>query len=281
MYKSLFPEFLSINATLPEAIALAQRHGFVGVDTSAGHLLTPELDTATVQAQLRDSGVRPGYFSLAPGRIPTGEAEWQAALANLPEVARRASVLGYRRAALVLLPFHETLPYDAAFAEIVGMVNKMMAILDDFGIALGLEYVSPLTRRAPYTHHFIHDLKGLKTLWDAVDSPNVGLLLDTFHWHCAGETVADLEALGPERVVVVHLNDAPPLPLEEQTVFERALPGATGVINTTGFLRALRTIGYEGPLTCEPMASAIAALPEQGEDAVLAQTSAALEAVLR
>lgn len=281
MYKSLMPEFLSINASLSRAIELAAHHGFAGVDTSSGHLLAPELELEAVQKQLAETGVRPGYVGLSPGRIPAPDADWQAALASLPEVARRAAVLGYRRAALVVLPFHETLEFEAAFAEMVRTINTVMAILDDFGIALGLEYISPLTRRAPYANHFIHELRGMQALWAAVDSPNVGLLLDTFHWHCAGETVVDLEALRPEQVVVVHLNDAPLRPRDEQTVGDRALPGTTGVIETTGFLDALRTIGYEGPITCEPMASAIASLPNPSEDAVLAQTSTALDAALR
>ena len=280
MYKSLMPEFLSVSASLPRAIALAAQHGFVGVDTSSVHLLAPELDLASVQSQLVESNVRPGYVGLAPGRIPPPDTDWQVALTSLPEVARRAALLGYTRAALVVLPFHDTLEFEAAFAEMVRTINTVMAVLDDFGIALGLEYISPRTRRAPYAHHFIHELRGMQALWAAVDSPHVGLLLDTFHWHCAGETVADLEALRPEQVVVVHLNDAPPLPRNEQTVGDRALPGTTGVVDTTGFLGALRTIGYEGPITCEPMASAIASLSDQSEDAILAQTAAAMIAAL-
>ena len=234
MYKSLMPEFLSINASLPRAIELAAHYGFAGVDTSSGHLLAPELELEAVRKQLAETGIRPGYVGLSPGRIPVPDADWQAALVSLPEVARRAMQLGYRRAALV--------------------------VLDDFGIALGLEYISPLTRRAPYANHFIQELRGMQALWN---------------------TVADLEALRPEQVVVVHVNDAPPLPRDEQTVGDRALPGTTGVIDTTGFLGALCTIGYQGPVTCEPMASAIASLPDQSEDAVLTQTSAALDAALR
>ena len=117
-------------------------------------------------------------------------------------------------------------------------------------------------------------------LCDALDSPNVGLLLDSFHWHCAGETVADLEGLTDKQVVAVHVNDAPPVPRGAQVVGERALPGATGVIDIAGFIGALERIGYDGPVTCEPMAGAIAALSAGDDDAVLARVAASLAAIL-
>jgi sugar phosphate isomerase/epimerase len=281
MYKSLMTELVSVTADISRSIDLAARYGFAGVDTGSGVLAAPDLDIDAVRDRMRETGVRPGYFGLAPGRVPVPQADWAAALAQAPLVARRAQALGFRRAALVLLPFHETLPFDDAFAEHVARLNALTAILDDHGIALGLEYVSPLSRRAPYQHHFVHDLKGLLQLCDALDSPTVGILLDTFHWHCAGESVADLEALPASKVVVVHVNDAPPVPLEEQVILRRALPGDTGVIDIAGFVGALETIGYDGPVTCEPMADAIRALsPDAEEDVIFTRVSESLDRFL-
>jgi len=279
MYKSLFPEFLSIKADWDRAISLAARHGFAGVDTSSAQIAAPDLDVARVRDLMAEAGVRPGYFGLAPGRLPVPDTDFRAALASLPLVAARAEQLGFTRAALVVLPFHETLAFDAAFAEMTARLNEINAILDAHNIALGLEYVSPLTRRAAYPHTFVHDLRGMLALCEAVQSPRVGLMLDTFHWHCAGETVADLEALSPEKIVVVHVNDAPPVPTEAQTVGERALPGATGVIDIAGFLGALRTIGYDGPITCEPMAAAITRLGAPDDEAIVEQTAQAMNRV--
>lgn len=280
MYKSLMTDLLSIKADLPHAIALSVRHGFPGVDTVSNVLSAPALDVQAVCALLQQTGIRPGYVGLSPGRVPVPESDWQAALAELPLVARRAQQLGFRRAILVVLPFHETLSFDDAFAEHVRRLNEMTTILDGHGIALGLEYVSPLSRRSPYPHTFIYDMKGMLRLCDALESPNVGLLLDSFHWYCAGETVADLEGLTNKQVVAVHVNDAPPVSREAQTVGERALPGATGVIDIAGFIGALKAIDYDGPVTCEPMAGAVAALSAEGEDAVLERVTASLDAII-
>jgi len=37
----------------------------------------------------------------------------------------------------------------------------------------------------------------------------------------------------------------------------RCLPGETGVINLVGFLKALRDIGYNGPVTPEPFSEKV------------------------
>ncbi len=273
-------DLLGIKADLFQAIDLAAQYGFGAVDTRGALLAAPNLNAAQVRDQMARAGVRPGYVSLSPGRVPVPEPDWQAALAELPRVAQAAQSIGFRRTALVVLPFHETLPFDQAFAQHVRRLNEMMAVLDEYGIALALEYVSPISRRAPYPHAFVHDMKAMLHLCSALNSPNVGLLLDSFHWHCAGESLSEITRLDASQVVVVHINDAPNVPLDDQVVGERALPGATGVIDTAGFIGALQTIGYDGPVTCEPMASALAVLPQQADEAILAQVSAAMDAVL-
>jgi sugar phosphate isomerase/epimerase len=63
-------------------------------------------------------------------------------------------------------------------------------------------------------------------------------------------------------VVYVHVNDAPAgLDRDEQIDNVRCLPGETGVIDIVGFLQALQTIGYEGPVTPEPFKKALSSLP--------------------
>ncbi|MBC8101052.1 MAG: hypothetical protein H7Z41_00510 [Cytophagales bacterium] len=52
------------------------------------------------------------------------------------------------------------------------------------------------------------------------------------------------------------------------------------MIDLAGFLASLKAIGYDGPVTCEPMADAIRALsPTRDEDRVLSRVSASLDAV--
>ena len=93
----------------------------------------------------------------------------------------------------------------------------------------------------------------MKELIGEVGKPNVGFLLDSWHWYTAQETVADILPLKGSDVILCHLNDAPSgVPVEEQMDNHRELPCATGVIDLKGFLGAIVEIGYDGPVVCEP-----------------------------
>jgi len=152
-------------------------------------------------------------------------------------------------------------------------------ILADHGVRFGMEFIGTRTLREEKKHPFVHTMGRMLELGRAV-GPNVGLLLDCWHWYTSGGTVEEVRSLSSEQVVYVHVNDAPAgIPRDEQQDMVRDLPGATGVIDITGFLTALKGIGYDGPLTVEPFKKELNDLPS--DDDRLARVSAALDKVLR
>ncbi len=277
MYLSFAPGLLGIKTDFAGALDMAARHGFTGVDGAASQLaaLSPD-EVAQLQQKFATLKLRPGYFGLDPVVISAPAEAWQKGVEGLKVAAPIAKTLGYTRAIAVVLPFSETLDFEANFDFHLGRLREILPILASNSIALGLEYVAPLTRRAPYEHHFIHDLSGALELIAAAKAPNLGLLLDSFHWFCAGETPAQIAALSASQIVAVHLNDAiKNRPRDEQVAFERELPGESGEIDLAAFVEALKSAGYDGPLTCEPMNQA---LNDLDDEEAAAQTSAALRA---
>ena len=254
MYKSLNAPMVGIHADVSETIELAAQNGFGGVDLALrGHAERFEAGADRLRQAMAAVGVRAGCCSLLPGTVSVAQEEWDAGVAELPRLAALAARLGFTRAGVVVLPFHETLAFDEAFDLHVTRLRQAAPVLADHGLSLGCEYVSQLTRRAPYEHHFVHDMKGMLELCRATGCDNVALLFDTFHWHCAGETLDDVEALKAEQIVCVHVADAPAgRTLDEHVAFERAMPGQTGVIDLKGLSHVLEAIDYNGPLTCEP-----------------------------
>ena len=115
--------------------------------------------------------------------------------------------------------------------------------------------------REGHRYVFVHTLEEMLEL-GALIGANVGLLLDSWHWYTSLGTVEEVLALEPRQVVYVHINDAPAgVPVERQQDLLRCLPGATGVEDLPGFLGALRTIGYDGPVVPEPFVPALAEMP--------------------
>ncbi len=265
MYISLAPGLLGIKTDFSGALDMAARHGFSGVDSSASQLAKLSLgDIAELQEKFAALRLRAGYFGLDPVVISAPEADWQTGVERLEIAAPIAKMLGYTRSIAVVLPFSETLSCEANFAFHLGRFAQILPILAENGISLGLEYVSPLTRRAAYEHHFVHDLRGTLELIAAAKAPNPGLLLDSFHWFCAGESATDIAALSAAQIVAVHLNDAiKNRPRDAQIAFERELPGASGEIDLRAFIEAIESTGYDGPLTCEPMNQALGDLEDE------------------
>ncbi|NQT51672.1 sugar phosphate isomerase/epimerase, partial [bacterium] len=122
------------------------------------------------------------------------------------------------------------------------------------------------------------NMPGMLALADAIGTGNVGLLLDCWHWYTSEGTTADILALRPEQVVYVHVSDAPAgVPLDEHIDNQRAMPGATGVIDIAAFLGSLAKIGFDGPVTAEPFSQELNAMEN---DAAAAAVSASLDAIL-
>ena len=110
----------------------------------------------------------------------------------------------------------------------------------------------------------------------ATGQSNVGLLLDSWHWYTAGESVDDILKLSNDEVVECDLNDAPKgRTREEQIDNQRELPMATGVIDMKGFMNALVKIGYDGPVRAEPFNQPLNAMDN---DEACAATAKAMKA---
>lgn len=172
---------------------------------------------------------------------------------NLPKVAHALQRSGVRRMSTWIMPTHEELTYIENFKQHASRLKEITEIIKDFDIKLGLEYVGPKTLTSLHKYPFLSSMKEAFELIDEINVPNLGIQLDSFHWYCAEETIADLESLTNEQIVTCDLNDATAgRSVAEQIDGERELPGESGVIDLKAFIGALIKIGYDGPVRAEP-----------------------------
>lgn len=271
MYRSLSPGAIGVSVEgLQAGLELASRHGFAGYHFGIGEAAA--LGVAQTRELADRSKVRLAAWGF-PLNFRQDQATHDRDLAALPGLARVARELGVCRTATWIMPGSNELTYEENFRFHVERLKPAAAVLADHGIRLGLEYVGPLTSRAGSKHPFAHTMDQMLSLCAAV-GPNVGLLLDSWHWYTAHESVAELRRLAAAQVVDVHLNDAPAgIAADEQVDNVRALPCETGVIDIQGFLGTLAEIGYDGPVMVEPFSERLRRMPP--EEAVAA-TAAAL-----
>jgi sugar phosphate isomerase/epimerase len=256
---------IGIKATQSQAIQYAARYGFDAVEPQAAYLAT--LNTSEISVLLAGLKAQNLVWGCANLTVDfrKDEATFKKDLAELPAQAIALKRAGVSRVGTYIGPANDTLPYLANLKQHASRLSECAGILGNEGLRLGLEYVAPKTLWSSRKYPFVHCMAEMKDLISAINKPNVGFVLDSWHWYTAGESAADLRTLTNRDIVSVDLNDAPVnVPVDLQVDSKRELPASTGVIDLTSFLNTLNDLGYDGPVRCEPFNSTLRAMtPEQ------------------
>ncbi len=85
---------------------------------------------------------------------------------------------------------------------------------------------------------------------EKVARPNVGLVLDTFHFFAGGSALASIREVDPRWIFMVHINDAERAPRRSMHDALRLYPGK-GIIPLEAILRGLIAAGYAGKFSVE------------------------------
>ena len=240
-----------------ELLDLAASLGYEGVDDGFGYALENGPD-----AYLGLTAKFDVYTSIWGHGVEwrTDEDTFRAGMATLPERAKIAAEIGCFRTCDWIMPAVEGDAMEA-ITTWKRRWKELAAVLGEYNHRLGLEFVGPRHIRVG-KNSTIWRMDQLLDIEAELGEPNLGLLLDSFHWFNAEHNVADLEALTNEKIVHVHLNDAPKRSLDDQQDFERMAPGE-GIIDLVGFLGALQKIGYDGYMGVEIFSEELKAMSNE------------------
>jgi sugar phosphate isomerase/epimerase len=249
-------------SNLQEAIAAARTGGFQGVEFGPNEIadLIDQRGVEAVKQIFASAGVRPAGWGL-PVEWRTTEETWRQGLEKLPRQAQAAAAIGGTRCYTWVVPCSNERELEENRRFHIERFRPIAQVLEENGCSLGLEFIGPKTLRESQKYPFIYKMEDMLAMGREI-GPNVGVLLDCWHWYTSHGTLEAIRALRPEQVVYVHVNDAPAgIPVDAQIDNVRALPGETGVIDIAGFLQALQAIGYDGPITPEPFKDELKDLP--------------------
>ncbi len=257
MFSSLNASVIGARLSWPDYAKLAATAGFPGVDVPLdGGMKYGVEPTLTL---LRELKLKPASFGF-PVEFRKDEAAFQQSMNGLEPAAKFAAAVGCPRMHTWIMPSSET-PKAELRATYRARFRAAADVLARHNVRLGLEFIGPLAPRKKFPHEFIWKMGEMVDF--AKDcGENVGLLLDAWHWHHAGATVADIHAAGKKRIVHVHINDAAKLPPEQVNDGERLLPGK-GVIDLKSFVKALRDVGYPDALSVEVLGQELRKLPAE------------------
>jgi sugar phosphate isomerase/epimerase len=249
----LSPGAIGVTGNQMQTIDLAARHGFESIEPQGEYLASLSAEKlAEVLAAMKADGLVFGAAGLSV-EFRQSEDKFAEGVKNLPALAAGLNRAGVKRVGTWLMPGHSSLSYVENFRQLARRLRSVAQVLQDHDIRLGMEYVGTKTIWTRQRYPFIHTLKEMRDLMAEIGTGNTGVVLDSWHWWQAEDTVAELLALNNEQVISVDLNDAPGGVAKDQQIDgRRELPCATGVIDVGAFLRALNQIGYDGPVRAEP-----------------------------
>ncbi len=228
-------------------IELAAKYGFQSVDLDVKSFVEA-YGLSEAKDILQSNDIQLGAIGL-PVEWRKSSEEFSQDLVCLASVAKAAADLGCTRCCTYILPSTDL--KSAPFMSLAIKRLKICAeVLGSYGIRLGLEYVGPHHLRDTWENPFIWTQDETLQLIEAIGLPNVGLLLDSYHWYTTGLTGEDLSNLNEQQIVHVHINDARDLPVEELKDNDRLYTGE-GVIDLSLFLKSIMSTGYSGPIAQE------------------------------
>jgi sugar phosphate isomerase/epimerase len=282
--------FVSLNGSLTRGVSgadkirLAAKVGYGGVDWDLGPAKTAGLDAT--KALFSELGIKPTIVNLPMARpypFAGDDAGFKEALKPLDDDAAFVAGVGCPKM-MVVLSATSSQPKDEQRKLVVDRISAVAEVLQKHNLRLGMEFLGPLYMHqpgpgrdgAPPRVPFIWTLP--ETVALAKDSgPNMGAILDVWHWHHSGGTVQDILDAGDSRIVHVHLSDAKATPPEDVRDNQRVMPGE-GIIDLVAFLQALKKIGYAGGISPEPLGRVPPEMsPEEGARLGLETTMAVMK----
>ena len=244
------PGSIGIDADQGRSIELASKYGFESVEPFGPQLLKKGSSRYVDALNAADLQWAAARLTVS---LRADDATFSSGLEQLPAVAKALQGAGVTRVGTAISSYSEDLNYLDNFRRHTNRLREVGSVLEDQGLRLGLEYLGTKRLWTARRHAFVHSMAECLQLISEVGKSNIGLVIDSWHWWTARETVDDITKLSNSQVVSADLNDAPAgIEREEQYDNQRELPATTGMIDAKGFLGALLQIGYDGPIRAEP-----------------------------
>lgn len=224
--------FLSMNGVMtgnkvawPESARLAARVGYGGIDLNLAPAMKEGLDAT--RSLLTELKLRTAYCGL-PVSVTGAEDVFTKGMTTLEDAAKFASAVGCGRMMMVL-PASSAMPSDEFRKLLKARLTAVAEVLARQNVRLGLEFMGPMVYRKRAQYEFLWRMNDVVAFAKEI-GPNIGLTLDSWHWHHAGATVEDIISAGKSRIVTVHLSDAAKMAPEDVKESPRLLPGE-GIVN--------------------------------------------------
>ncbi len=235
----------TMKASLAEDIRAATEARFDYLEIWAAKLreFLQSHTVAELKTLFDQSGILP-YSINSIERATFRKASETAALrSECEELCRIAAELSCPYIVVVPGPLPSNATEDDVIRESTRALAELADIAEGYEVALAFEFLGQ-------TSCSVQTLELADEIVKRVHRPNVGLVLDSFHFYAGRSRIASIDALDPARLFIFHINDAEDLPREMLEDRHRLLPGL-GILPLEEIAAALKRIGYTGAASVE------------------------------
>ncbi|HEY2455272.1 MAG TPA: TIM barrel protein [Scandinavium sp.] len=232
---------VSISGTLPEKLSAIADAGYQGVEIFENDLLYYTGSPADIRQMAADLGLQITLFQ--PFRDFEGATRPQFA-ANL-ERARRKFDLMHQLGCDTMLLCSSVAPDTSPDSDLqISDLRALAELAERESINVGYEALAWGTQ----VNRWYQAWQRVK----AVDSPAMGIVLDSFHVLALGDTLARLDEVPVDKITFLQLADAPVMKMDvlEWSRHFRCFPGQ-GELPVVEFSRELTQRGYRGTWSLE------------------------------
>lgn len=248
MKAALNPVTLSPDLCFPDFMRTAGQAGFEGIeftmDDAAAY--AEERGVEGLRGLFAEAGVGPAQWRLMLPLWNLGD-DISEAMRKMPERCELAAQIG-ANTVMQVVPCRAPEGREA-MDELAAILRDAAQLVAGWDLRLALEFIG-LNVGAAEAERLVVTLGDTLDLIERIGESNVGVMLDFYHFYVGGSTREQLEAMPGELLYMIHLDDAPPGPVEELKDPMRVLPGE-GVIGVADLLALCAEKGYEGYVSLE------------------------------
>ncbi len=228
----------SMKVDLETDIEVARRAGYPLLEIWGAKLrhYLKNHTAADLAARLKEANVKPLSINSVDKATFSGK-DWENVEATCRQYADVAEEIGCEY--LVVVPGKR--PPGVTDSEVKDETIQVLEVFGDIGathdVKIAFEFLG-----FPWC-----SVRTLEFAWEIVaevDRADVGLVIDTFHFHIGGSQLAALRRIESSKLFIFHVNDCENRPVAELQDAHRLLPGE-GILPLNRIATELKAIGYD------------------------------------
>ncbi len=230
-----------LSGTLKEKMQACAIAGFDGIEIFEQDLVTSPVTPEDVRKMAADLGLTLDLYQPFRDFDSVSEDLLSANLRRAEAKFRLMARLGMDTILVCSNVATASIDSDDLRAEQLG---RLAALAGDHGVKVAYEALA--------WGKYVSDYEHAHRLVEAVDHPNLGTCLDSFHILSRNWDTAPIEAFSPEKIFFVQVADAPKLSMDvlSWSRHYRVFPGE-GQFELAKFMGHIVRAGYSGPVSLE------------------------------